>query len=139
MSVFVDTSAIYALLAARDRNHSEARRIFEHLIDTDVLLTTNYVLVESTSLLHARHGRRPLGRCSRRSSTCWNRSGSTTRFTRRPSARLVRRGRQGASFVDLVSFETMRRHDVGAAFAFDDDYEAEGFTLVAAPAAVAWP
>jgi predicted nucleic acid-binding protein len=133
VSVFVDTSAIYALLAARDRNHSEARRIFEHLIDADVLLTTNYVLFESTSLVHARHGRRPLAALEALVDvleTIWiDDDVHTAAFSR-----LVRRGRQGPSFVDLVSFETMRRHDVGSAFAFDDDFEAEGFARVAAPA-----
>ncbi len=66
MSVFVDTSAIYALMSARDRDHERARDILE-------------------------------------------------------------------SLVDAVSFEVMRRYDIDTAFAFDNDYVAEGFRLAALP------
>jgi uncharacterized protein len=33
------------------------------------------------------------------------------------------------SFVDFVSFEIMREHGIGRAFAFDDDFAAAGFDV----------
>ncbi|MBX6772112.1 MAG: PIN domain-containing protein [Chloroflexi bacterium] len=39
------------------------------------------------------------------------------------------RGRRGLSLVDCVSFAVMRHYGVTRAFAFDEDFEREGFAL----------
>lgn len=48
MSLFVDTSAFYALADRDDRHHSRAREV---LGDQEALLTTDHVLVESWRLM----------------------------------------------------------------------------------------
>ena len=46
--VFVDTSAIMALLIAGDEHHTRARRSFDRLQATDTeLVSTSYVLLET--------------------------------------------------------------------------------------------
>jgi predicted nucleic acid-binding protein len=42
------------------------------------------------------------------------------------------RRRRRVSFVDLVSFAVMRTRGIRTAFAFDDDFEREGFEIAAA-------
>ncbi len=46
--------------------------------------------------------------------------------------RWARRGKRRVSFVDEVSFLIMTRRGIRTAFAFDADFEAEGFVMFAA-------
>lgn len=58
MDVFVDTLAWYALLNRRDDFHGAAAHIFRRLRDEAArMVTTNYVVVETTALVAARLGR----------------------------------------------------------------------------------
>jgi predicted nucleic acid-binding protein len=57
MSVFVDTSALLAMLDRREQNHATAKAAFEDLISRDEdLVCTNYVLVETFALVQSRLG-----------------------------------------------------------------------------------
>ncbi|HHY95520.1 MAG TPA: PIN domain-containing protein, partial [Firmicutes bacterium] len=49
--VFVDTSALYAVLDADDEWHEKAKAAWEKLLSNDevVLITSNYVLVETSA------------------------------------------------------------------------------------------
>jgi uncharacterized protein len=55
LSLFVDTSAFYAVVDTRDRHHTRARDL---LGDADSLVTTDHVLVESWRLMRDRGGHR---------------------------------------------------------------------------------
>jgi|GEM_PF-6482631 len=55
--VFVDTSALLALLDASDSNHAKAASVWERLLSEDrVLVATNYVLLETSALAQRRFG-----------------------------------------------------------------------------------
>jgi predicted nucleic acid-binding protein len=58
MTVFVDTSALYAVLDRDDANHLAARETWRRLLldPSALLLTHNYVLVETAALLQNRRG-----------------------------------------------------------------------------------
>lgn len=57
MNIFVDTSALLALLDRDDISHTLAGRIWQRLIaEKHKLFTTNYVLVETAALLQSRIG-----------------------------------------------------------------------------------
>ena len=57
MRVFVDTSAFYAEVCPSDRHHSSAHEALERLEESNGrLATTNYVLLESASLIQRREG-----------------------------------------------------------------------------------
>ena len=61
MSVFVDTSAVYALLVETEEGHRAVVRSFEQLLRKGrSLFTTNYVVVESAALLQHRFGLAPV-------------------------------------------------------------------------------
>jgi predicted nucleic acid-binding protein len=56
-SVFVDTSAIYALVLSTDANHLRSAKTFRSLAERQArLLTSSYVLVETYALLGRRVG-----------------------------------------------------------------------------------
>ena len=57
MKVFVDTSALFALVTADDANHRVARETWQVLLDEGAtLLTSSYVVVEASGLFQARLG-----------------------------------------------------------------------------------
>ena len=57
MICFVDTSAILAILDADDKNHREGANEWKKLVvNEDVLLVSDYVLVESFALVQNRLG-----------------------------------------------------------------------------------
>lgn len=130
MSVFVDTSALYALLDEDDTHHAEASDVFRRLVGTE-LVTHAYVVVEISALVG--------------SWLPWAASerlmdgilpiidvepvgvdlhlGAVTAYRAAGFARV--------SVVDYVSFALMRSRGIGRAFAYDTDFAREGFQLVA--------
>lgn len=57
MSIFVDTSALFAILDADDLNHSRAKELWSRLLaNEEDLVSTNYVLVETFALVQRRLG-----------------------------------------------------------------------------------
>lgn len=129
MTVFVDTSALYALLSATDRRHEEARSTFSELLSSETLTTHNYVEVETISLVHARHGPAPVvGICEILDvmDVVWvDEDIHATALDR-----LTEGLRRGPSLVDLVSFEVMERDGIEDFFAYDDHFADAGFRPV---------
>lgn len=133
MIVFVDTSALFALVDRDDEFHGAARSFFPELA-TRTLVTHNYVVVETIALVQARLGLaavrafvddfRPL------LETVW----ITEEMHRSIEASLQLDSDRRISFVDRVSFELMRRQAIRQAFAFDEDFGSAGFELVPAQA-----
>ena len=132
MSVFVDTSALYAVLDRDDRFHERAAATWRELVgpDGETLVTTAYVLVETVGLI-----RRRLGLAATRAflesvqpvlEPIWP-SGA---LHRKAQGRLLREEGSGLSLVDCVSFEAMAVYDIHRAFAFDPQFAEAGFVLI---------
>ena len=128
MSVFVDTSALLAVLNAQDANHARAARAFRGLVESnEELVTSNYVLVETMALLQHRFGLAaargfqddvvPVLR------TVW----VDAELHAEGTAALVTAGRRDLSLVDCVSFACMRRQGISRAFHFDRHFREQGF------------
>lgn len=134
MSVFVDTSAFYAVLDGDDARHTEARGAWERLLAArDPLHTTNYVLVETLALMQARIGLDCVRAFSADIlpvlSVFWIDEGSH----RSAHHALLAASRRDLSLVDCASFEAMRRLGLRDAFCFDPHFAEQGFrTLPAA-------
>ena len=127
--IFVDTSAIYAWADAADPNHRAAvRRLGAALETGEVLLTHNYVLLESLALLHARLGVSAAVKLANDSAAFvveWvdeDLHASGLRELERSKKRRI-------SLVDHISFIVMKRRGVTVAFAFDSDFGSAGFDL----------
>ena len=127
--IFVDTSAIYALVDRKDPNHETAQQHLRQLLaEGEELLTHNYVLVEAISLVQSRLGAAPAVRLANSSSQFvieW----VSEELHREAVDRLAQTARRRLSLIDLTSFLVMRYRGVKTAFAFDDDFVREGFRL----------
>ena len=133
MTIFVDTSAFYAIVDDRDPNHDRARSTLAGLLAADGLLATHeYVVVESTALIQRRLGlgalRRFVDDLLPLVEIAW--LDETLHVEAREA--LLAAGRRDVSLVDWTSFLVMRRHGVRRAFTFDPDFGAEGFEVAPA-------
>jgi predicted nucleic acid-binding protein len=133
-AVFVDTSALYAILDSDDEHHREAAEGWNRLLDliaerTAEGVTHGSVLVEASALVQRRLGM-PATRALHDDlvpvlSTHWV-DGSL--HSRAVTALLAANSRD-ISLVDWTSFELMRQHTITDALAFDDDFTRQGFAL----------
>lgn len=132
-SVFVDTSAFFALADQTDRLHHQALRYVQ---STDrLLVTSNVVVHETITLLRMRLGHdqalqfglRLLGEATTPivRVTPADEERAWAIFRQHPDKRF--------SFTDCTSFAIMKRLGIGTAFAFDDDFRQFGKWVVHPP------
>ena len=129
--VFVDTSAVYALLVASDANHHRAVRVFEQLQSRGApLVTTSYVLVETYALLQSRVGLAAVTAFRDDVQPLMQVSWVDEALHERALGRLLARGEAGLSLVDAVSFELIRDEGLDEVFVYDGHFEREGFAVL---------
>lgn len=129
MTLFVDTSAFYALMDRDDANHRDARRYWDGLGPDESLVTHSYVLVETSALVQRRLGIDALREFVDELSLP-----VSTVYVDRPVHEAAISGVLSAqmrqlSLVDVVSLEVMRRAGITAAFAFDEHFARFGFQV----------
>lgn len=130
MVILFDTSAALALLDARDPHHPAANDALRRHIDSNRFVTHNYVLIETAALLQRRFGVRAVRAFAERLQPLLELTWvDRARHERAVADLLGSRGRR-TSLVDRVSFDLMREDRIRTAFAFDYDFEREGFTLL---------
>jgi predicted nucleic acid-binding protein len=129
--VFVDTSALYALLDESDSQHSAAVSVFAALRGSE-LLTHTYVVVESVALTGRRLGWAAVTRLIDAILPVVDVQTVDDELHQLALHAYRERGSDRVSLVDRTSFAFMRREQVARAFAFDDDFVREGFTTATA-------
>ncbi len=131
MTVFVDTSALYAVLDRDDDFHSAAREVWIRLLSGgESLVTSNYVVLECFALVQNRLGMDALGVFSDdvlpAMSVLW-----TAEEDHSSAAQAVlAAGRRDLSLVDCSSFILMRQAGIRTAFAFDKHFAEQGFEIL---------
>ena len=131
MSVFVDTSALVAILHGTDAHHARAARIWRALVERDTdLVSSNYVLIEATALLQSRFGLDAVRDLADTIAPLLRVVFVTDDVHASALAALLAANRRHLSLVDCVSFATMRRLSMTRAFAFDPHFAEQGFELV---------
>ena len=130
MSVFVDTSAFYAVLDADDEEHPRAWEAWEGLIVAqEPLFTSNYVLVETLALLQSRLGIEAIRAFDDAVIPLLRVLWVDEVLHRESVTALLMVGRRSLSLVDCSSFALMRRHGLDTAFAFDAHFPEQGFDV----------
>jgi predicted nucleic acid-binding protein len=128
MSVFVDTSAFFAVLDADDGNHDAARQVWEDLLAQEaVLICSNYVLVETLALVQRRLGIPAVRTFQEDIVPVLKVEWVDETIHQVGIASVLAAARRGLSLVDCVSFEIMRRLGIKTAFVFDHHFDEQGF------------
>ena len=130
--VFVDTSALYAVLASDDPDHRIATSRWDALLDMVLreptsAVTHSGVVTEVAALVQRRLGmaavRDLLDVMLPTLDIVW----IDERTHQLAVAALLAAGQRRVSLVDWTSFTVMRERSITHAFAFDDDFERQGF------------
>ncbi|MDO8637766.1 MAG: PIN domain-containing protein [Dehalococcoidia bacterium] len=132
-SVFVDTSAWYALSDTSDANHRIATEFLKQaMADYKSLVTTNHVIGETYTLMRFSLGHsRTIEFLDRlRQSPRVERIFIPPKWEDEAYSLLEKYNDQEFSFVDASSFIAMRTLGIKDAYSFDRHFVAAGFNLV---------
>ena len=133
MSVFADTSALYALVVRTEVTHARVRTAFAAILDRGrPLWTTSFVLVETMALLQHRIGLEAARDFDDDLVPLLSVQWVDEELYRLAVERLWREDRRRLSLVDSVSFELMRLKGLTTAFAVDPHFRDAGFDVLPA-------
>lgn len=131
MVIFVDTSALFALLDADDGHHRRAFAAWEEWLAQLVsFVTSNYVLLESAALIQRRLGVEAVRQFYEELLPVVRVQWITPDLHAAATAAFLAAGRRDLSLVDCASFALMRHLGLRAAFAFDRHFADQGFVLL---------
>ena len=131
MEVFVDTSAIYTLMDRDDRYHERAAVTWQKLLHGSVrLLTTNYVILETSALVQHRLGMAAVRVLDDELAPVFEIEWVTEAHHQAGVAALLVARRRKLSLVDCVSFHVMRMLGIETAFCFDKHFREQGFQIL---------
>jgi predicted nucleic acid-binding protein len=130
-NIFVDTSAIYALIDTDQPQSIQASTTWLSILEKATpLVTNNYVLVETTALLQSRHGIEAVQNFQKNImpylQVAWVDENMHTKVIND----LLSINRKSLSLVDCSCFETMRLLGIKSVFTFDNHFREQGFTLI---------
>lgn len=131
MSVFIDTSALYALLVRTEEDHARVAEAFRGLLESGRnLVSTNYVLVETTALLQHRFGLPAVRDLEARIAPLLRVHWIGEELHRRALRELLKADRRTVSLVDWTSFLVMEAEGIREALALDEDFGHRGHRLI---------
>jgi predicted nucleic acid-binding protein len=132
VSVFADTSALYALMVRTEPAHAMVRATFEKLLEgRRPILTTSLVMLETMTLLQGRIGLAAARDFDEHLTPIVRVSWVNDSLYRLGVERLWREDRPQLSLVDCISFEFMKAERLTAALAVDANFSEAGFRLLA--------
>ena len=132
MTVFVDTSALFALLDADDVGHDLALPAWNSGIDDCAgFVTTNYAVVETIALTQRRLGLRAVRTLVDEMLPMLDTMWVTEADHSTALNALLAADRRGLSLVDWVSFTVMRRMGIRDYLGLDPHFEEQGFSRYA--------
>ena len=133
MSVFVDTSAIIAIVDRGDKGHPVATQAWGQLVASgEELWVTSYVLLEAFSLIQRRFGMGAVRAFWDDMAPALNVAWVDEAGHAIGVSAVLAAGRRDLTLVDCVSFEAMRSLGIRTAFTLDPHFAEQGFTCVPA-------
>jgi uncharacterized protein len=132
-SVFVDTSAMYAVFDSSDRGHEVAGRQWHDLTQADVPLhTSNYVVVQLSTLLQMRLGVSAAEALSTYVLPWLHVVWVDAAMHDKAMAGVLAARRRDLSLVDCTSFAIVRSLGLRKVFTFDPHFTEQGFEVLPA-------
>ena len=129
-NLLIDTSGFFAVLNAKEACHKQALDLFKTRAEKFVLITTEYVVMETASLLRARGAPGSdrkffaLLDATTRIRVVWS---SSTFFTKTRDY-FLKHHDHGYSFADCASFVLMEAEGLRESLSTDKHFQQAGFT-----------
>lgn len=128
MSVYIDTSALFAVLDADDRHHKKAKKTWTMLItEEETIVCSNYILIETFALVQNRLGLEAVRILQEDIIPVLTVEWVDEATHRAGVTGVLSAMRKKLSLVDCISFDVMRRLGIKKAFAFDPHFKEQGF------------
>jgi len=130
MNIFIDTSAFFALLSKTDKNHADAMSRWKKYLANDAtnLFTSNYVVVESCSLLTNRLGMSAVTDFVQSllpvTTVLW----IDESIHSAAMVAMLTTGISGPSLVDCSSFALMHARNIRYSFTYDKHFTIRGLS-----------
>lgn len=129
--IFVDTSALYSLVATEDATSTIAADAWERLVRAEnKFFTNNYVVVECISLVQRRLGLEFVRHLQTGIIPLLQVDWIDDEQHALAVQQTLDANRRNLSLVDCSAFETMRRLEIETAFTFDSHFREEGFNVI---------
>lgn len=129
-SIFVDTSALYALLDESDKFHGRAADTFSRFSpDSTLLVCSSYVVLETLTLLQARIGLNAVRRWRADFQPILEIVWIDKTLHEQGLTALIAAGKPDISLTDWTSFGVMRERGIEEAFTLDRHFSDQGFNL----------
>jgi predicted nucleic acid-binding protein len=129
MEIFIDTAAFYALVDSADANHQAAVSLWSDWGQQyHRYITSNYVLLESFSLIQRRHGLTLARYFYDKIAPACDVEWITPQIHQTATNSLLISNRRLLSLVDCSSFTLMRALGLRHVFTFDAHFAEQGFT-----------
>ncbi len=126
--VFIDTSALFALLDADDAGHPEVKAAWVKLLETNALLvTSNYILVETFALMQNRLRMKAVELFQQDIVPLLTIRWVDASVHAAAVSAMLAAQRKRLSLVDCSSFEIMRMNSIRKAFTLDRHFREQGF------------
>ncbi|HEX9384763.1 MAG TPA: PIN domain-containing protein [Anaerolineales bacterium] len=129
--IFVDTSALYALISTQDQKIELAVKTWEDALERgEILFTNNYVLVECFALVQSRLGIE-FARALQANIVSFLQVDWIGEQQHASSVNDVfTANRRQLSLIDCSCFESMRRLGIERVFTFDEHFHEQGFKVI---------
>jgi predicted nucleic acid-binding protein len=131
MSIFIDTSALLAILDADDSHHKNAKAIWIRLISKEeTIICSNYVLVETFALVQSRLGLEAVRTLQEDILPIITVEWVDEATHRAGVTGVLTAMRKKLSLVDCINFDIMRKLGIKEVFAYDPHFKEQGFVPV---------
>lgn len=131
MSIFIDTSGFLAVLDKDDASHARVKNAWADMLSSDdLLVTTNYVLVETFALVQNRLGLAATKVFQEDIVPVLQTEWIDRTLHSAAIGIMLSASRMKLSLVDCASFETMRLLGITTAFTLDKHFREQGFSCV---------
>jgi predicted nucleic acid-binding protein len=131
MNIFIDTAAFLAVLNANDRFHQPARQTWNELLASDsILLSSNYVILETIALLQHRFGIEAVRLFESDILPIIEIIWADETIHRQGMSAILVANRRDLSLVDCTGFEIMRQNGLDTVFTFDPHFGEQGFKAI---------
>ncbi len=132
MKIFADTAGLFALLVKNDYMHIRAKQNFAYFAQHRAqLVTSSFVLVETTALLQRRVGLAAVHGFQSKIIPLLEIIWVNGDWYARAIQRLFALSNRNISLVDCLSFEIMESEEISTAFSFDKHFTENGFVIAA--------
>jgi len=131
VTIFLDTSAILAVLNADDQNHVLARPTWQALLSQeDEIACSNYILLETFAILQSRFGMEAVRLFQSDVIPVLTIFWVNETLHNQAMSALLAANRRKLSLVDCTSFEIMRQSGIPQIFCFDAHFQEQGFEVI---------